>query len=178
MRGTHDDGKRIRTLSLTVNRRKLKNLRSVVSHVSNVNHWMLSHDNVWAVLKPDHPALKRSSRGDVAARSSLSHDSKHPHSAPAGTATRARASSSERYSMDASHSAHSGQAGVSGTANGGSSTAPVVREVTDGVIDSATVWHSQWFILSLHATAGPPVTSFHKFSFNSQCSADRWCSSG
>lgn len=31
---------------------------AVISHVSNVNHWLLSHDNVWAELPPDHPALR------------------------------------------------------------------------------------------------------------------------
>lgn len=172
MRGTHDDGKRVRSLSLTVNRRKLKDLRSVVSHVSNVNHWMLSHDNVWAVLKPNHPALKRSSRADVAARSSVSLDSKHPNSAPTGTAG---VSSSERHSVDASHSARPGWGGVMGTTNGGTSTAPDVQQHTDGITGSATVWLFQWFLVSLHTTAGQLVKHIVQILY---CSADREFSIG
>ena len=31
--------------------------RNIVSHLSNVNHWMMSHDNVWPALDRKHPAV-------------------------------------------------------------------------------------------------------------------------
>jgi hypothetical protein len=60
LRRTIDDGRRVTTDKLTMDPRKLKNLRTVVSHVSNVNHWMLSHDNIWAALPTGHPSLRKS----------------------------------------------------------------------------------------------------------------------
>ena len=137
LRGTHDNGKRVRTLSLTVNRRKLKNLRSVVSHVSNVNHWMLSHDNVWAVLSEDHPALKRPSEFTAAGRSSLSHESKHHHSLSAGSRSKA-GNSSLTYSADASQTAQA-QVDLSGTSDGTQSSAPEAQPEKQASSDTANV---------------------------------------
>jgi hypothetical protein len=59
LRGTRDDGGRISTTQLLINSRKLSNPLAVISHVSNVNHWLLSHDNIWAALTKDHPALRK-----------------------------------------------------------------------------------------------------------------------
>ena len=58
LRGTRDAGGRISTTQIRINSRKLPRPMAVISHVSNVNHWLLSHDNVWAELPPDHPALR------------------------------------------------------------------------------------------------------------------------
>ena len=57
MRGTADSGQRFYVDKVSIDPRKLKGLR-VVSHMSNVNHWLMSHDNVWTALRPDHPALR------------------------------------------------------------------------------------------------------------------------
>lgn len=58
VRGTRDDGGRISTTQIRINNRKLPSPMAVISYVSNVNHWLLSHDNVWAALPQDHPALR------------------------------------------------------------------------------------------------------------------------
>lgn len=110
-----------------MNRRKLKNLRSVVSHVSNVNHWMLSHDNVWAVLEEDHPALKNTSKSEGAGRSSLSHDSKHQHSLSAGSRSQA-GNTSFTYSA---YQKPQGQVELSGTSDGTQSSVPETQTTED-----------------------------------------------
>lgn len=144
LRGTHDDGKRFRTLSLTVNRRKLKNLRSVVSHVSNVNHWMLSHDNVWAVLGEDHPALKRTSRASSGARGrpSLAHESKHHISSSAST-------SSHMGSTSADAVVQPGQVDPLGTSDGARSSTSDVQQPKDGINGLNSVCHKPLGLIAL-----------------------------
>lgn len=58
LRGTRDDGGRTSTTQIRINNRKLPSPMAVISHVSNVNHWLLSHDNIWAALPKDHPAVR------------------------------------------------------------------------------------------------------------------------
>lgn len=136
VRGTHDDGNRVHTLSLTVNRRKLKNLRSVVAHVSNVNHWMLSHDNVWAVLHQEHPALKRPSQAEASGRSSFTHDSKY-HVNSAGSASQA-GRSTPSGPVDASPTGQKGHLHSSQTSDEQSSTSDV-QQAKEGSTDLTTV---------------------------------------
>lgn len=63
LRDTRDDGGRISTTQIRINNRKLPSPMAVISHVSNVNHWLLSHDNVWAALPKDHPELRKNKKG-------------------------------------------------------------------------------------------------------------------
>jgi hypothetical protein len=77
LRGTRDDGGRISTTQIRINNRKLPNPLAVISHVSNVNHWLLSHDNVWAALTKDHPALRQHKEEQKAAADAASSDSEH-----------------------------------------------------------------------------------------------------
>jgi hypothetical protein len=62
LHGTRDQGRRLQTTQITINNRKLAHPMAVVSHVSNVNHWLLSHDNIWPALAFDHPALRARSK--------------------------------------------------------------------------------------------------------------------
>ena len=57
LRGTRDEGRRTHIDRLTVAPRKLTGRRSFITHVSNVNHWMMSHDNIWPALGTRHPAV-------------------------------------------------------------------------------------------------------------------------
>ena len=57
LRGTADGGRRTHIDLLTVAPRKSTGARNIVSHLSNVNHWMMSHDNVWCALDKNHPAV-------------------------------------------------------------------------------------------------------------------------
>lgn len=55
-RGTRDTGRHFFTDKITIDMRKRLGMK-VFLHLSNVNHWLLSHDNVWCALPEDHPAL-------------------------------------------------------------------------------------------------------------------------
>lgn len=57
LRGTEDQGMHTHIDKLTVERRKMNGLKNLVSHISNVNHWMMSHDNIWPALDPKHPLV-------------------------------------------------------------------------------------------------------------------------
>jgi hypothetical protein len=57
LRGTEDTGYHTHSDKLTMDPRKLKGLKSIVTHISNVNHWMMSHDNIWPVLENNHALI-------------------------------------------------------------------------------------------------------------------------
>ena len=57
LRGTADNGERSDVDRVTIDARKKSGVRNLVSNLSNVNHWMMSHDNVWMTLGPQHPAI-------------------------------------------------------------------------------------------------------------------------
>jgi hypothetical protein len=59
LRGTKDFGFFNHRSQVTLNPRKRSDMprHNIISHLSNVNHWMLSHDNVWVTLDPQHPAV-------------------------------------------------------------------------------------------------------------------------
>jgi hypothetical protein len=57
LQDTEDKGMHTEVDQLTLDSRKMNGIRNIVSHVSNVNHWMMSHDNVWACLDSKHPAM-------------------------------------------------------------------------------------------------------------------------
>jgi hypothetical protein len=59
LRGTEDTGCHTHNDKLTVDPRKLKSLKGLVSHISNFNHWMMSHDNIWPVLPSNHPLVSQ-----------------------------------------------------------------------------------------------------------------------
>ena len=62
LRGTEDQGMHTHIDKLTVEPRKMNGLKNFVAHISNVNHWMMSHDNIWPALDPKHPLVTEARR--------------------------------------------------------------------------------------------------------------------
>ncbi|KAK9805362.1 hypothetical protein WJX73_006658 [Symbiochloris irregularis] len=62
LRGTRDDGAYLGPSRLVMNKRKMRSMMAGIEYISQVNHWMMSHDNVWPARHSD--GAGRAASGD------------------------------------------------------------------------------------------------------------------
>lgn len=87
LRGTHDDGHYLSPSRLLMNKRKLRSVMGGLEYISQVNHWMMSHDNVWPCKQQ-----QRSSTGDEEGAAALGR-SKSLDATPGAAVLRTRSGS-------------------------------------------------------------------------------------